>query len=81
MAARIALLFVAAILSGVFLNLYYLVYSLFVVGLLGINNEIVSSVAYWVCVATGIATACAVLSKSWLNASSRKPANPRKSER
>ena len=65
MVARIALVFAGFIVAGVFLNIYYLVFTFFTVFLLGVDSKIVLNVQYWICFVAGIATSFFLMRKAW----------------
>ena len=73
MAGRAALLFVGVILVGVFLNLYYLIFSMFAVAALGVESKLVLDAAFWLCLVIGMATTYYILRGPWANAVATPP--------
>jgi hypothetical protein len=61
----LALIFVGFILVGVFLNLYYLAFCAVAGFLVGLENQLVLNIAYWVCVVAGVVTAFYIMRKAW----------------
>lgn len=72
MVIRIALIFVGFILTGVFLNLYYLAFTMVAIVALGVENRLALETAYWVCLFAGIATTFYVLRNAWPRESGAK---------
>ncbi len=65
MVTIVTMLFVGFILAGVFLNLYYLAFSIVAVFFFGLENEFVLNIAYWVCLVAGLITSFCVIRKAW----------------
>ena len=73
MIVRIALVFAGIILTGVLLNVYYVVCAFFTVFLLGINSDTIFTIQYFICLAAGAATSFFVMRKAWPQNKAPKP--------
>ncbi len=70
----IAFIFAGFILTAVFLNLFVLGCSFFTAFLLGITNEMVFTVQYWLCLAAGAVVSFWILRRAWGTTNRAKPA-------